>query len=639
MTALPLGLAIAAVCAGIGGPILRWLRADDARPAERIAFGTALGMGVLAYLVLGLGLIGLWNRGAFITLLAVAALAAVVLLVRRPRAPSAPRAHREQPPRRDAITVLLVLFLSVVGALTLLSALAPSAANDWDGLSYHLAVPKVWLEAGRITYLPWVSHSNFPLTIEMLYGLGLALLPEGQPLAKFFNWLMGALTVLAIYALGRSCWNGRSGMIGGAVFASMPLIAWEGGTAGNDLAVGLYATLAFVGVLNWWRGRPQGWLWVGALACGFALGSKLFAVVVWAFLSLAVLLHAAIGEKRPWPGALWLAARFALLGAAVGAPWYVKSQVMTGNPCYPFFHHWFGGRDWGPLAAAAYVREQARFGIGRGWLDLLRLPWDLTMRPREFWRFPTASLGPLLLALIPAGAVVRRTDVATRFLLAAALVFVIAWFFGVQHIRYLTPIMPILAALAGAAVVQLGQVRRWLGGVAGVGVAMVAIYAVLMLEFMAMDQPGMPGFARVAVGLQSRDDYLAATLRTPGGESDLWGVYRAINETLPKHARIIFYGETRGFYCPRDHLWGGWGAAHHQMIDYEGMSGPADLVRRYRALGVTHVLIHQRRVEPEYADDSRKARDLMAGAIAQGLLREVLHEGRYWVYAVGGATR
>lgn len=639
MLGLALGIVIAAACAGIGLAILRHLRADDAGPAESIAFATALGMGVVAYAVLGLGLIGLWRREAFIPLVALALLAAVPALLR-----SAKRRRRAGPRRAgrgpaDAIPILLGLFLAVVGALTLLSALAPSAANDWDGLSYHLAVPKVWLEGGRITFLPWVSHSNFPFTIEMLYGLGLGLLPDGQPLAKFFNWLAGALTVLAIYALGRRCWGKPAGLVGGAIFAGMPLILWEGGTAGNDLAVGLYSTLAFIGVLNWWRGRSQGWLWVAALACGFALGSKLFAVVIWAFLSMAVLLHTAVGQKQPWPRAVALAAKFALLSAVVAAPWYVKSQIMTGNPFYPFFYGWFGGREWGPLAEAAYTVEQARFGIGRGWLDFVRLPWTLTMSPREFWDFPTASLGPLPLALIPAAVLIRRTDAATRFLLAAALVFLVGWFLSVQHIRYLTPILPILAAVAGGAVVSLRQVRRWLAAVAGLAVVVVSIAAVLMLESLAKDQPGrpgcpvLPGFARTAIGLESRDTYLDAWLL------DLWDIYRAIDDNLPPGARIIFYGDTRGFYCPRNYLWGGWGAAHHQMIDYLDMDGPEDLARRYRELGVTHVMIRVSKPESDFAADAPKARELIDQAIGTGRLRQVLREGDYRVYEVSEAER
>jgi len=48
----------------------------------------------------------------------------------------------------------------------------------------------------------YLLHSVAFVLLFDSYGLGLGLLPDGQPLAKFFNWLTGALTVLAICALG-----------------------------------------------------------------------------------------------------------------------------------------------------------------------------------------------------------------------------------------------------------------------------------------------------------------------------------------------------------------------------------------------------------------------------------------------------
>src|SRR5205823_3823427 len=77
-------------------------------------------------------------------------------------------------------------------------ALAPPADLDWDGLSYNLAAPKVYLRDHRIHFIAYDSHTNFPFTVEMLYTLGLAW--GGAVAAKLFHWSMAWLTALAVGA-------------------------------------------------------------------------------------------------------------------------------------------------------------------------------------------------------------------------------------------------------------------------------------------------------------------------------------------------------------------------------------------------------------------------------------------------------
>jgi hypothetical protein len=146
------------------------------------------------------------------------------------------------PPRSSSLLPLLVgVTLAGLGLFTLIGALAPPAGLEWDALSYQLAVPKIWLRAGRIFYLPWVSHSNFPFTLQMLYTLMLGV--GSVSAAKLCHWLCGALLVASVYTFG-------------ARHLAQPLGAERARTAGLVAALILATTPSCCG-----KRRSPTWIW------------------------------------------------------------------------------------------------------------------------------------------------------------------------------------------------------------------------------------------------------------------------------------------------------------------------------------------------------------------------------------------
>ena len=620
--AIVLGCLIAALGYGVGAGILQRLRPEVHSLSEEVAFALPLGLGVIAYGVLVLGLFGQLKLGHFVILLLVLALFAVPAW-RRIRT-----LLRRQPPqvnfRLISVTTVVVLFLLLIGLLTLLGALAPSsdANNDWDGLSYHLAVPKIWLAEGRIHYLPWVSHSNFPFTLEMLYLLGMGL--QGQAFAKLFHWLCGLLGCLAIYVLGRRHWNARVGVLGAVMFSALPLVDWEATCGMNDLAVALFSMLALGAVLNWWQDEQRGWLWTAGLCTGLALGTKLFAVLILIFIAVAVCLRIGLGLQQGIPRALGQTLAYTGIALAVASPWYIKSAIWTGNPVYPFFYSIFGGRYWSAEAAQAYDEAQKQFGVGHGVVNFLALPWDLTMQPQRFSDRPdhplsSTSIGAFFLALIPAGLLVKRWTTPVKFLLAATFVFIIAWFLTVQHLRYLAPILPVLCLLAGASVVALGDWQKWVGYAASIVTAVGCVVGLVIMLTLA----GEWGWANPPLGMESNEHYLSRTLR-------LYPIYQRMVQKLPENARMIFYGETRGFYCPRQYLWGN---HHSELILYRKLKDAQALLKAYRARKVTHLLITGPFWQQIMESDSILSR-LLRQLDQTGHLKLVCEERGYRVYAL-----
>ena len=585
MAAIAIVVALAAAACAFG---LRLLRPTPqlqlASFLERAVFGASVGLGATSYLVLAVGLAGALYPWVIIALLV--ALAAVSwrdlgnLLAGVARGVRSFFAGPASVGAAAATGFLLIMLL-----LAILGALAPSSANDWDGLSYHLAVAKLYTQAHRIYYIGWLSHSNFPFTLEMLYAAGLAL--DGQAAAKLFHTLSAILLALAMVAFGGAHWERRHGALAAVIFLAAPVVAWEATAGLNDLATGLFTLLSLYAFINWWSERGAGWLTLSAVLCGLAIGVKMTALVLLAFLVVAAFYHRAATQRQGIGTAIRTAAIFLAIAAAVGSPWYVRSYLWTGNPVYPFFYNLFDGKYWTAEAARFYRQEQLGFGMGHGPLALLLLPWNLTMYAHMFSNFPQrpllyTSISPLLLALLPGLLFLGKLDRRVKFLLIYSLVALLAWFELSQQLRYAIPTLPALSLCAGFAGSELlRRAQKELRAIVVIALALVGVVSLSIQGLLVAD--GIP----VILGRESQAAYLTRTL------DGLYSMAAVINE-LPPGSKVIMYGETRGLYFDTPYMWGN---HHHNMIQYERLAvgrptgGRAGLMRVYRKLGVTDVLM------------------------------------------------
>jgi 4-amino-4-deoxy-L-arabinose transferase-like glycosyltransferase len=608
------------VASAAGGQALRWVRLQAATPLEGFVFAAATGLGLLSYALLAVGLLGAFNRAAFLLLLLAFAVVGAPSVARIARAAGKRRDATE--PQRCGDSVIrrvtgetLVAWSAVAVGIyltgaTLLAALAPPGGNDWDGLAYHLAAPKVYLSHGRIHFIPYDSHTNFPFAMEMLYGLGLAL--GGTPLAKLFHWTAGGLTALAVGAfcganLGRG--EARSPTwvppLAAVLFLSVPQVAWEATTAYIDLGTALFQFLALYalanGITRWSDGagkRPAiaWWLVAGGMS-GWAMGTKYTALIPFGLLLIAAAAWAwgvSWREARVFPLArAWCL--MALLGVVVASPWYIKNVLWTHNPVYPFFYRWFPGSvNWTQEAEDAYRMEQQSFGMGHTPGALVMAPWNTAMEGAAFFtvwsknarpdsppRYAGTVLGSVgiaLLGLAPLWPFARRVDRRAAWLLAYVGVNFVAWFLLSQQTRYLLPVLAPAGIVAAAVLAALphGFLRVAASGLIAVSL-LVNVIATQRLTL----EPVFP----VVLGQESRDAYLSRTL------PDLYPALQFVN-TLPASSRVAFLQEVRGFYADRDYFWAN--PLQHNLIPYESLPDGKALARFLRErLGITHVLLNR----------------------------------------------
>src|SRR6266511_1642958 len=84
---------------------------------------------------------------------------------------------------------------AIVLAALIVLAMWPWIA--WDDNTYHLTLPKLYLQSGGFRRVPYNVYSNFPLNVEVLYALAMAV--QDYVLAKLVHVAFLLLLTIAVY--------------------------------------------------------------------------------------------------------------------------------------------------------------------------------------------------------------------------------------------------------------------------------------------------------------------------------------------------------------------------------------------------------------------------------------------------------
>jgi len=479
----------------------------------RACAATALGLGVIGYCVLGVGLLSQLRLAA--VLVVFACLLVWSLMVPRRRMKQASFVPPKSPDTVLARPVVpCCLLCAVAAAATLAGALAPPTAGD--ALCYHLEIPKRFVQLGRVCFLPLTDNSLFPFLMEMLYTLGLLL--SGPVLAQLFHWLVGLLFAGAVVELATPHVGRAGGVWAGTVAMLAPCVTNEMTAPLNDLAVALYSTLMVIGCDRWQASGQKRWLLLCAVFGGLALSVKLVSAAMVIPVGALVAIRACL--RQSWRRACGTVATFAVVIALTGGVWYARSWYHLGNPIYPYFNSWFG--------LAAHTRSTLETGH-----SLLELPWVATMHPERFGG-RGMQLGAVFLALAPGLVIARQVGRGVWQLMGLAAGFGLFWFAIRQDLRFLLPIVPMLSIASVAVLQGLRASHR-----PAFGVACVCVAGLLAFQSLIVLKRSTPCWA-VALGMESRADYLERHEPT-------YRVARFVNTQLGHNCRVISQ-DYRGLY-------------------------------------------------------------------------------------------
>src|SRR5439155_11704284 len=114
--------------------------------------------------------------------------------------------------------------------------------------SYHLAAPQRFLATGRVAPLADVEFANLPLTMELLYGVGLAF--GSETFGQLLHLAFAGITAAALWALARRSFDQATAWLALAVFLGTPLVVVWARVADIDLAVSCFLFLAIAAALR-----------------------------------------------------------------------------------------------------------------------------------------------------------------------------------------------------------------------------------------------------------------------------------------------------------------------------------------------------------------------------------------------------
>jgi hypothetical protein len=566
--AVPLLFAVAfwLLSLAVGRRLLRALgaSADDTGVAERGVVATVLGAGVLQFVPFALGSFGrLTPNGLRWALVAVAvALARDVAAV----VAAAWRCFRsiQRPP---GWLIAWGVALSPVVLLATLLAVTPTL--DPDGLGYHLTVPKRWLAAGSLSYLPTYPYSNAPMGMELLFTFGLAV--AGDSAAKCVHLVLGLVGVAGLYMAGKRIGGRAAAAIAAAAFlvgpaAAGPLMGWAYVEAGVAAAM-IASSLAW---LIWREQQNSSWLGVAGTLAGVAVSFKISALPFPVALWMLTVVTCAEGSRgsAPAPRApLVVAAAWKMLFwiAVPTLPWFARAFLLTGNPLYPVFARWIPSRDLSPALAARFD-EWNRYMT---WGSSVIATWGIERRKALL-----AACATVIVVL----AVVLVMRLRSRFARASAAVIFATLLLQLSaaglYVRYWVPVLA-AATLPALALTRRHLSRSWIP-FALVGATMLGSAVQVRKQVSSIDGD-LKGLLRTAVGVEDRRDFLQRHVPR-------YSIYDHVNRELPADVRVLLTCNCAGFYLDRTTYCSEFVQDSLRFTNWEEFA--TDL----RRLGVTHVV-------------------------------------------------
>jgi hypothetical protein len=473
--------------------------------------------------------------------------------------------------------------------------------TDWDGLFYHLTLPRLYIERARIVPLTEIPHQFFPALVEQLYLAEMLL--RGDIAAKLVHYAFMLLLAGIVYLMAQQHIDPDLSWSAVTLYAAIPMVAVLGGWAYTDLALAFYQMAALYALLRWFQQRRLSWVALSGLLCGLALGTKYTGFLCPLYLLSVIVVQVA---RRQVASRQALHAMGLLVGVSipVASPWYLRNLAFTGNPVYPFAFRWLGAAPsmaWDQWRAAWYARGGS--GLGGDLASWLKLPWTLTLGLRDM-NFYDGRVGPVFLLSLPflvgwglsifgrpKSRLRPQTLLALRALVGFSLSQYLAWMAGAISSRMLFQsrlLLPACVALCGPVVFVYGELRTLdrprfsLQRLIGLSVALV-LAANLCHQFLStLHQRPLP----FLVGAENRADYLARNLGTH------YAAMALLSDRLSDQDRVLLLWEPRSYYSQvptePDAILDRW----PWLVSRHGNDLGA-IAGELRVQGYTHVLYHR----------------------------------------------
>jgi hypothetical protein len=503
----------------------------------------------------------------------------------------------------------------------------------------------------------------------------LSMLMKNDVLAQLVSCIIGCWLILGVYVYAISNKSGRAGAIAVALLLGVPAFVRQLPVNNNDTILALFTLSGVYALVSWTKTGISKWLYLSGFLFGCAAGSKYsgFVILPVSWVLVAILLTAKTYFKNRPAGltvnGISLFVFFLLAGMIGTGPWLIKNYMFTGNPVYPVFADFIGGRDWMPGSTALFVDTVRNANLlSRGFGGYFSVPWHLTFRePAE------TTIGPGLLALLPLllisvqahvrnairvqetnikkqtmrikpamedTALVTRDTLPLLIPLFIAIGYLAFWIIKLAHVaRFALPsialIIPVFAISldsfmeneyeAGAnkpARAPNGFLRLTISTVLVIGL-LTNLFLVTVNRFDAMRIASLPKLSKQFTS-----------------NSGLYRISSYINKHVPKNRKIAMVVDNRAYYLNRSNILM-LNPLNNGRIDQVDIKSPDRLMSILKQEKVAYVYITDEVRRYTYAlpkDSPYRVYypltyncDLL---IKQGLLKPVHRNGDFWLYKI-----
>lgn len=523
--------------------------------------------------------------------------------------------------------ILLILVVEAV-----LGCLPPTSRDE---LTHHLAIPKLYAQAGRVIEVSMAPYAYYPMLLDMLFTPWVYWGYDFVP--KWIHALFAAFTLLLLQAYLARRMNSLYGLLGSFFFISTPMVLRSSHWGYVDLGLTFYTTAALLCLLRWREERHAGkWLALAALSLGFALATKPNGLVVALLISLLFTLTIVTPPRRSLGTVGREVMCFGLLALAPYLPWLIKNWWQTNNPFFPFFGGLFVAKAAGGEAGIAGQAAASFTGIGifdkrellygETLLQIVALPARIFFsgqddNPQYF----DGVLTPILILFLPwvfKGKWFGDKKYLAIFVLS--LVFY-ALFLVDMRIRYILPVVPPLVILLAYGVFNIYLRIKQPVFLVALLIGFAGWHGAYLWKYASQNAP-----RRYLTGEFSRKEYLLAVMPE-------YAAFRYIDEQTPTAAKIylLFVGR-RAYYCERDYFHDGGDLPGYLLGVIRAAESVDQIAQSLKQKQITHLMAREDLLARFLINNLTADQVRLWSEFATGRLKLVFRARGYAVYQLHG---
>lgn len=477
--------------------------------------------------------------------------------------------------------IIYIISLLIFG-LAIAEGSLPVTVND--ALIHHLAVPKLWLESGSISEIPWNSWSYYPMLINLGF-LGLMKHSYSAWCSAYHALYLILLAGVVVEFMRRFNFKALHCALAFLLTISLPINLKLASMPVVDLGLALYFGLGLLLLVEWLEDPSQrGLIILAGASLGLALGCKYNAILGMAVaLPLFFVSGLAVGLGL-WR-MMWVAASAGFIALLAFAPWALKNMLWQGNPLYPLYKSAFGADVQAPLISSPKPLMHRVLIHGESIYDILLLPLRMIFLGRDgSAQYFDGVLSPLLILILLSLWLIRKHQ-WVRF----NLVFTLAYFsFAVvmaqARVRYMAPIFASSIILTLAGVESLENILKSIKRV--YIVALLAFVQVMFALGYSRQRAHATQFWEYARGDLSRQQYLEAQIAE-------FPIIEWANANLPQDACIyLLYTGNQFYYYDRQVRSNGHYSGNQLLRWISDVHDARALAREFTVSGVNYLLAH-----------------------------------------------